>query len=688
MKRKIKVAIAGNPNVGKTSLLNHIAGTKLKVGNWPGVTVEKKEAVIEFGDYEIHFIDLPGIYTLEPISEDEQIAVSFLTQERPDVILNVVDSTNLERNLFLTIELLEFGIPTVIALNMSDEADRLGIRIDKKRLMELLRVIAVETVGRTGKGSRELLKSIVDVFERQIVPAEPKYSEPIEKALGKLQVEGVKPSKHELILELLMRGDKSLENKLGKSLLQAVKDDRFAFVHGLTKEVLKQEEISSRDLTDKIDRLVLHPFLGLIILIGTIYLVFKLSFDLSSPFMDWIDGFINEFMAPLSFTLLESLGAPEWFIRFVSEAVIGGVGFVLTFVPLIGAIYFFITFLEMSGYIPRVAFLMDGFMHRIGLHGKSVIPLVMGFGCNVPAIVAARTMESRRDKFIVIAMIPFMSCPARLVVFAFFASIFFRDKAALVITSLYVGGVLVALFTAFLFKKIELGGKLSHFVMELPPYRLPSMKSLLIIVWAHVKEFLYRAGTLIFAASVVIWLLLNIPMNKPPSESIAAQIGKVLVPIFEPIGIDDWRATTSLIPAFLAREIVISSMGTIYSATEEVEQSREEEFMLTEAIAHQFANFADAIVASLSSLLSLKVQSLSVDEGEFEGIKELIASHFTPLSALSFMIFILIYTSCLGTFAVMVQEVGKLRGVLFLGYSFLLAWVFAFAVYHIGGLLI
>ena len=687
MKKTLKVAIAGNPNVGKTSLLNHIAGTRLKVGNWPGVTVEKKEAVVEVGDYRIHFIDLPGIYTLEPISEDEKIAVEFLLQERPDVILNVIDSTNFERNLLLTTELLEFGIPLVMALNMSDEAQRLGIRIDKSKLKELLNVQVVETVGRTGKGTKEVLKAIIEAADDTSNPREPVYSDSLERVLEKLKEEKREENKHELILELIMRGSKELESREGKPINQIVKDERFAFAHGLAKEVLKRELISRRDLTDKIDRVVLHPFLGLVILLSVIYLVFKLSFDLSAPFMDWIDGFINGFLSPLSLELLKSLHSPEWFIRFFSEAVVGGVGFVLTFVPLIGAIYFFITFLEMSGYIPRVAFLMDNFMHKMGLHGKSVIPLVMGFGCNVPAIMAARTMESKRDKFIVIAMIPFMSCPARLVVFAFFTSIFFRENPALVITGLYLTGILMALFTAFLFKKIELKGKLSHFVMELPPYRLPSLKSVLIIVWAHVREFLYRAGTLIFAASIAIWLLLNFPINKPASESLAAGIGKALVPIFEPIGIDDWRATTSMIPAFLAREIVISSMGTIFAATENVKEAQTQEFNLTEELKNQVVGLGEALVLALGSMLNPKVEALSVDESEYEGLKEIIAKHFSQLSALSFMIFILIYTSCLGTFAVMVQEVGKLRGTLFLGYSFVLAWLVAFLVYNVGRLI-
>ncbi len=682
----IKVAIAGNPNVGKTTILNHIAGISLKVGNWPGVTVEKKEAFLKAGDYEIHFVDLPGIYTLEPVSEDERIAVHFIEEEKPDVVLNIVDAPNLERNLLLTTELLEFGIPTVVVLNMMDEAGKLGIEIDSEYFGELLGVKAIKTVGRTGTGVKEIVPAIISAYEKNLKPKPVLYRDELEKALNLARERlGRKDfNKHELIKALSERDEladirKELESRLGKSFHEIVSDERYAFAHGLYAEVVKRKGVSARDITDSIDRIVLHPILGIFIFLGVIYITFKLAFDFSSPFVDWIDGFINDFLAPLSFSLLNTVGAPEWVLRFFSEAVVGGVGFVLTFVPLIASLYFFITFLEMSGYIPRVAFLMDRFMHRLGLHGKSVIPLILGFGCNVPAIVATRTMDSPRDKLLVIMMIPFMSCPARLVVFAFFASIFFKNHPALVITFLYLLGIFIALLTGFLLRKTAYRGILSHFVMELPPYRMPSLRSVFTIVWVHVRDFLYRAGTLIFGASIVIWLLLNLPVGvKNPSESLAGSVGRALVPVFEPIGIDNWKATTSLIPAFLAREIVISSMGTIYSSARETTR---EEFRTAVALKEQIVSLGRSFKEAFSSLFTLSIMTFQVEEEE-ESLKELIRKDFTPASALSFMIFILIYTSCLGTYAVMVREIGKLRATLFLGYSFLMAWITAFLVYR------
>ncbi len=685
MKKSIKVALAGNPNVGKTTVLNKLAGTALKVGNWPGVTVEKKEAFVKVKDYTLHFVDLPGIYTLDPISEDEKIAVNFIKNEKPDVILNIVDTPNLERNLLLTTELLEFGIPLILVLNMTDEAERIGMDIDSDRIEELLKVKVVKTVGRTGKGIDKIIPLLVEIYEKGKTPNSVNYSPAFEEALREVSKRYPKANKH-LKIELLSKSQEfkslkeELEKKFGKSIQEIVADERYAFAHGLYSEVLKRSGSVSRDITDTIDKLVLHPFAGFLVFIGVVYLTFKIAFDFSSPFVDWIDSFINDFLSPLSYNFLETLPLPVWFQRFFSEAVIGGVGFVLTFTPLIGSLYFLITFLEMSGYIPRVAFLMDRFMHKLGVHGRSVIPLILGFGCNVPAIIATRTMESTRDKILVTVMIPFMSCPARLVVFAFFISLFFKDNPAIILTFLYILGIFIALITAFVLRKTLYRGVLSHFVMELPPYRLPSIKSVFTITWAHLKDFLYRAGTLIFGASLLIWLLLNSPPGvKNPSESIAALIGKSLVPVFEPIGISDWRATTSLIPAFLAREIALSSMGTIYTATEDIQ--RKEDFKIVEASVEQLKAFAEATFEAVRSIFTLKITTFEVEEEE-DSLREILREKFNPASALSFMIFILLYTSCLGTFAVMMREIGRIKAFLFLIYSFFIAWLTSFVVYR------
>jgi len=676
--KKITVAVAGNPNVGKTTILNHLAGTSLKVGNWPGVTVEKKEAVLEYDGYTLHLVDLPGIYTLKPLSEDEEIAVSFLEKGEVDVILNVLDSTNLERNLFLTAELLEFEKPTVLVLNLYDEAEKLGIRIKDGDLAELLGVEVVKTIAKKGQGVQDILPALIRVYEERRKP-KLRYSDSFEEFLS--SVPG--STKREKIQRVL--GDERLrrefKERFGREFAQALEEERFAFAHGLYEEVVSEERPTARDLTDALDRIVLHPIVGIPLFFLVMFLTFKIAFDFASPFVEWVDSLFGDFLGPLAAHLLQELGAPSFLRSFVAEAVIGGVGFVLTFVPLIFILYLLITFLEMSGYIPRVAFVMDKFFHRIGLHGKSVIPLILALGCNVPAIVATRTLESTREKLIVMAMIPFISCPARLVVFSFFALIFFPENPALVILSLYLLGVVVAVLTALVLRK-KLGGSLSHFVIELPPYRLPHLRTLLNISWIHVKDFLYRAGTLIFGASLFIWALLNLPPGvKNPENSLAGAIGRVLVPVFEPMGIDDWRATTSLIPAFLAREIVISSMGVIYTATGEEE--REEEFSFSERLEEVVAGLGEAFVSAVRSTFSLKLHSLAVEEEAQDGLRAAIRQHFSPASSLAFMVFILLYTSCLGTYATLGREMGFSRATLFLGYSFLIAWVAGTITYHL-----
>ncbi len=683
----VKVAFAGNPNVGKTTIINRLAGLNLKVGNWPGTTVEKKEATVKFSGYTIKIVDLPGIYTLEPLSEDEEIAVKFLEEGKPDVIVNIVEATNLERALNLTTELLEFEIPTVIVINMVDEAEKLGIEIDIEKLSKLLNVNIVKTIGSKGVGVHNILPAIIDTFASKKIPVV-RYSNNIDNLVKKVKNE--KNVTYRFALKLIEESEEfkkereKLEKFYRKDIKEIIKDERYAFSHGLYSEVFKKKLETSRDITDLLDRIILHPLSGILSLILVVFLLFKIAFDFSAPFVDWVDFTINEFLGGLVVNILLYLNAPKWLIDFFQEAVIGGVGFVLTFVPLIGIIYFLLTYLEMSGYLPRIAFLADRIMHKLNLHGKHVIPLMLGFGCNVPAIVAARTAASFKEKLIIVSMIPFMSCPARLVVFSFFAIIFF-EKPALIIGFLYLLGIVIAVITAYILRKFMVKDYMSHFVMELPPYRLPPFLSVLTIVWLHVKDFLYRAGTLIFGTSIGVWLLINLPPGTDISNSLASKIGRSLVPIFAPIGIDDWKATTSLIPAFLAREVVISSMGTIYMGAEE--KTYEKTNLLEkggEAVSGLFYALRDGI----SNMLQPSFSFTHIEEDEDKNLRNMIKESFTPLSALSFMIFILIYTSCLGTVAIMIREIGKKYALIFLGYSFIVAWLIALIVYQGGSVFV
>jgi ferrous iron transport protein B len=626
--KEIKVVLVGNPNVGKTSILNHLVKGNLRIGNWPGVTVEKKEGHVFFNGYKITFIDLPGIYTLEEIiSEDEKIAFNFIISRDYDLILNIVETPRIERDLYLTCQLLDIEKPLILVLNMIDEAESYGMEVNVERLSELLNVKVFKTNGRTGEGIKEILPAIIEVYEKNTKPITINYPKEIENKI-----------KEKNTFKWLRLQEIIKENP---ELYKVIKEKQLSFSKGLTKEVIYKKILHKKTLTETLDSLFLHPLLGIFFFILIMYLFFKISFDFSSPFIDWIDNFLQKFLGPLITKNLENIGAPHFLISFIVGALIGGVGIVLSFVPLIFTMYFLLTLLETSGYLPRVAFLMDNFTHKIGLHGQSVIPLILGLGCNVPAVIATRTFQDTKDKLLVISMIPFISCPARLIVFSFIAFIFF-EKPALIIFILYLIGIIFSILTSLILRKTLLEKKLSHFVMDLPPYRIPSLKIVFNITKAYLKDFVYRAGTIIFTVSVVMWLLLNLPFGEKNLEkTFAGKIGKTLSYIFEPIGLGDWRISTSILSGFLAREAIISNLGVIMT------QEKKD---------------------TLESNQNLEDRELKAK------IKELL----TPKQALSFLLFVLIYNSCLATVVVMAKE-GNLKFALgFWLYSFILAWLISF----------
>ncbi len=662
----IKVALVGNPNVGKTSILNHLVGTNLKIGNWSGVTVEKKEGYINYLDYKIHFIDLPGVYTLENItSEDEKVALEYLTKEDYDVILNVIETPKIERDLYLTCQLLDLNKPMVLALNMIDEAEKLGIEVDKERLSQLLKTKVVKTVGRTGQGVKDLLPAIVETYENNLKPINIKYPEEVERYLKKKEMFNTNISKFSLV-------EKIKEENPG--LYELVKAKRFRFSQGVAKEVTRKKLIPKQNLSDFLDRFLLHPFIGSVLFLLIMYLFFKISFDFSSPFIDWIDGFLNEFLASLAYEVFHKIGTPEFLNNFFSEAIIGGVGAVLTFLPLIFIMYFLLTLLETSGYLPRVAFLMDSFTHKIGLHGQSVIPLMLALGCNVPAVIATRTFQDIKDKLLVIAMIPFISCPARLVVFAYISFLFFKNPV-FIIFSLYLLGILLSISTSVILRKTFLKKTLAHFVMDLPPYRIPSFKVVFNITMVYVKEFLYRAGTIIFFVSIVVWLLLNLPPGEKNIENTyAGKLGKTLSYVFKPIGLGDWRITTSLLSGFLAREAIISNMGVIISKEK---GKKPKNIEITIAFKKQIKNLTSTIKNAIITLLDPLPKSLEIKKEDI-GIKKQIKKIINSKEAISLLLFVLIYNSCVATVVAMGKEGNWKFALGFLIYSFILAWLAAF----------
>ena len=495
--KPLVVAVAGNPNAGKSTLINAIAGSRLHVGNWPGVTVEKKEALFDFAGCAIRLVDLPGCYSLSPYSQEEVITRDYLVTEKPDLIINVVDATNLERNLYLTIQLLELGMPMVMALNIYDEAEAKGFRINCRMLEEALGIAVIPTSATRKTGLEELLQTVVTVASEpeRHRPKRLNYGEDVEFALEAL-LEYLQQG-HEALLEryplhwLLLKllegdnlvlqmsgmGHNSLPEQIfhhlyrthGEDLEGVLADIRYALSAGLCREALTKPETRNIDLTERIDRIVLNRFLGLPIFAAAMWLLFKLTFNLSAPFGDWIKNMTGGPFKRGAEAILGGIGAPDWTVSLVNDGVIAGVGSVLVFVPVIFAMMFFITFLEGSGYMARAAFVMDRAMHAIGLHGKSFIPMLLGFGCNVPGIYATRTLENPRDKILTALLIPLMSCGARLPVYVLFVGIFFPNNSGTVIWVLYILGMLLAIMMGFIFKKTLFRGEAPMFIMELPP---------------------------------------------------------------------------------------------------------------------------------------------------------------------------------------------------------------------------
>ncbi len=715
----IIAAVAGNPNSGKSTLINAIAGTRLQVGNWTGVTVEKKEANFEYMGKKIKFVDLPGTYSLNPYTQEEIITRDYLVHEQPDVIIDVVDSTNLERNLYLTIQLMELNIPIVMALNIFDELEQKGYEIDIKTMEDMSGIKIVPTIATKNVGLDNLLKAIIEIEKKSSKqkPRQLAYDEDIEDA-AKCVEQQIKEHYPALLERYPLRwlvfkiieGDAEVFKKInlnnqdfaknkavihlkkshGDDIESIMADARYAQAAGLTHEILKEPRIKKIEITERIDKIVLNRFLGIPIFLAAMWLVFKFTFDISAPLQDWIDGVTSGPLTRWVEALLTSIRASDWLISLVTNGVIAGVGFVVVFVPIIFAILFFITFLEGSGYMARAAFVMDRAMHSIGLHGKSFISLLIGFGCNVPAIYATRTLENERDKVLTSLLIPLISCGARLPVYVVFIGAFFPENSGTILWSLYVMGMALAVIMGIIFKKFLFKGEAPMFIMELPPYRMPSMKNMAIHTWEKGKHFLVKAGTYILAVSILVWFLLNLPWGvKDKKDSYLGITGQVIAPVLKPLGFGNWEAASSLVTGLIAKEIVVGTMGEIYAAASE-EIKKENKPVFTEDLKEIGSSFAVAAENSMKNIFStFGIASISAEEDESQaGLKPIIQKRFTPLSGYAFMTFVLLYMPCMVVAIAMKQEFGTWKWFwLSFVYQMILAWGVAFIIYQ-GGQLI
>ncbi len=699
----IKLAFTGNPNVGKSALINAIAGSKLKVGNWPGVTVEKKEAIFIYKGEEIQLVDLPGVYSLSPYSLEEKITRDFILDENPDVVINVVDSTNLERNLYLTYLIKELDKPTVMALNLYDEFDKLKYKLDLDQFESFMEVKAVPVSALKKTGITELMDKALEIAKKK---KDIEFSLPFDEGTTTLVKEIVKEIKEDksysealkaysaeyiaikiierdshLIEKLKIKFNIDVAGKFEERILKLedkydndsetiLAEQRYGAVNGVLAKTFTTSIKSRLDFTDKVDKILLNRVLGLPLFLVIMAGVMAFVFNGSAPFIDWIDGFFGDFVGKYVGKLVE--GTPDWLSSLITDGIIGGVGGVLTFVPLMMFLYFFLAILEESGYMSRVAFLMDKIMRRLGLNGKSFVPMVVGFGCTVPAIYATRTMEDESSRKMTAAMSPFMSCGARLPVYGLFTAAFFGAKGGLAVVSIYLLGIIVAILVGLVLKNIK-GFKSENkaLLIELPPYRIPSLKVILNSTWVRVFDYIRRAGTVILGIMMILWALTYFPNNGDSNTSYIAKFGHAFAPIMKPTGFGDrWETVAAIPPSIAAKEVVVGFLAQVLPL-EESEETEEvaEETTFTQDLTEQIKGLGGAIKDSVMGMLSLDVEGLfstpEADEIEEEGrgIVKATANlwpddELAPLRAYSFMTFILLVVPCVATLGAIKHEFG------------------------------
>lgn len=665
----IKVALVGNPNCGKTTLFNAYTGAKHKVGNWPGVTVEKKEGLIKHDGKNITLVDLPGIYSISPYSLEEILTREYILNFNPDVIINIVDASNLERNLYLTLQLIELGHPVIIALNMIDILEERGISVDIQELSRRLNVPVVPIVAVSKQGMTKLLHQVIRSSKTKdtYVPIRIDYGQEIEDKIKEIasKIHLKKPVDDYLLRWLsikVLENDREILSKLRDESIEQLPIDqqrhfleehlpghqetyeeeigkrKYQFIEQFIKCVLINKENKPREiLSDKIDAIVTHPMLGIPIFLLMMFLVFTFTFTIGNYFADIFEGAMASFSA-FVYSSLTKFQVRQWLISLIIDGIIGGVGGILIFLPNIAALFIAMSLLEDTGYMARVALIMDKSMSRIGLNGKAVIPLILGFGCTVPAIMTTRSLNSEKDRLITILITPFMSCSARFPIYVLFSRAFFPGNEILIAFSLYLLGIVIAVIMALFFRKVMGESQNPGLILELPSYKRPALKTTGIFVWEKIREYLERAGTIIFIASVVLWVVLefNLSGKVDMTNSLGADIGRVIAPIFTPLGFGDWQAALALIAGVLGKEIVVSSMSVIYGVGE------------------------SGLYAALNQI------------------------GFTAASAYAFMVFSLLYTPCVATLGVIKSETKSWKWMWFsLGYQLVVAYVVSLVFYQI-----
>ncbi len=681
----IKLALAGNPNCGKTSLFNNLTGSKQHVGNWPGVTVDKKEGTYR-GNKDVTILDLPGTYSLSPYSAEEIIARDYIVEEKPDAVINIVDGTSIERNFYLTLQILETKIPMVIAMNMMDEVEARGDVIDFKKLSQSLGVPVIPITARSGKGVKELMDVAIETAKSNKKPKDLNiFDSNIEEAI--LETEKVlnmsEPDEARWRAIKIVEGDEVVHNRLDsntKSLITKIiekaekgadgdteakiADLRYQFISKVVKNCVKKNlKNSGLNKSDKLDKILTNRIFALPIFGFVMYFLFSCTFSedflfikgLPSPGI-WLASLVEEGWGLLTGfleSILESTGASDWAFSLVIDGIMAGIGAVVGFLPLVLVLFLLLSFLEDSGYMARVAFIMDRLFRRLGLSGKSFIPLLMGFGCSVPALMASRTLENEKDRRITMMITPFMSCGAKLPIYAMFvATLFIDSNKTLIVFSIYMLGLVVAIISALLLNKFAFKGETSNFIMELPQYRIPTFRSILIHAWEKVKGFAIKAGTIIFASTILIWLLSNFNFSGmcDMEDSFLATFGNAIKIIFVPLGFGDWRATVGVLTGFIAKENIVATFGQLFGGIND-----------------------EAIIESIMS-------------GE-QGLVA-ITDVFTKVSAFSYMAFNLLCMPCFAAVGAIKREMGSWKWTFrTIGFQMLVAYIVALIINVVGNLI-
>lgn len=719
--RTVRVALAGNPNSGKTSLFNALTGGHQHIGNYPGVTVEKKYGRIAYGGYQIEVVDLPGTYSLSAYSLEEVVTRDYLLTDHPDIIIDVIDSTNLERNLYLLLQFQEMGVPVIGALNMSDEARRQGITIDHDQLGKILGIPFVKTVGRTGQGKFDLLRIVTDVAAGTIssnvrhLNYGPELEQEHDKIIDVLRTDpafAAKYPSHWMAIKLLEEDDDAfikiksehhrpddvlqtaadsrawIANHFGEESPTIVGEQRYAYIRGAIRETVVVDRMKKRiDMTEKIDAVVLNRYLGVLVFFGTMFLIYRLTFSLGNPISDFLEAMFGHAGQAVSGLMAEGM------LRdLLVDGIIGGVGGVLTFFPIVILLFVGLSFLEDVGYMARAAFVMDKFFHIFGMHGRSFIPFMISTGCAVPGVMSARTLVNPKDRIITVLVAPIMVCGAKTPVIAMLAAAFFPGHAGTVFWSVWFFGWLLAFVVGWIFRKTLFRGESSPFVMELPPYRMPTMRGILTHMWDRSWMYVRKAGTIILAISIIVWFFLYFPKpttytqdypalqaqieneyagratglssaqaeillnerdeklavlsaGKAAEElnySIAGRIGAALEPVFRPAGFD-WKINIALFAGFAAKEVIISTTAIVHG--------------ISDSGNHALTGLKDRLVADAS---------------------------YSPAVALALMVFVLIYAPCMAVQAVIRKELGGWKWSAFsMSYTIFLAWILAVLVYHV-----